>query len=63
MVNGRTWPYLEVEPRRYRFRLLNGSNSRFLVLRFNREDLSFWQIGNDGGFLRIWCWRRQSARM
>jgi bilirubin oxidase len=51
MVNGRTWPYLEVEPRRYRFRLLNGSNSRFLVLRFNREDLSFWQIGNDGGFL------------
>jgi len=51
MVNGRTWPYLEVEPRRYRFRLLNGCNSRFLVLRFERDDLSFWQIGNEGGFL------------
>jgi FtsP/CotA-like multicopper oxidase with cupredoxin domain len=33
VVNGRTWPYLEVEPRRYRFRILNGCNSRFLVLR------------------------------
>ena len=30
VVNGRTWPVLEVEPRRYRFRLLNGCNSRFL---------------------------------
>ncbi len=33
VVNGRTWPYLRVEPRRYRFRLLNGSNARFLELR------------------------------
>lgn len=30
LVNGRTWPYLAVEPRRYRFRFLNGSNARFL---------------------------------
>ena len=30
VVNGRTWPSLEVEQRRYRFRLLNGCNSRFL---------------------------------
>jgi bilirubin oxidase len=51
VVNGRTWPYLEVEPRRYRFRLLNGSNSRFLILKFNDAALSFWQIGSDGGFL------------
>jgi spore coat protein A, manganese oxidase len=29
VVNGRTWPYLEVEPRRYRFRVVNGSNARF----------------------------------
>jgi spore coat protein A len=28
IVNGKVWPYLEVEPRRYRFRLLNGANSR-----------------------------------
>ena len=32
VVNGRTWPFLEVEPRRYRFRFLNGCNSRFLIL-------------------------------
>jgi len=51
VVNGRTWPYLEVEPRRYRFRLLNGCNARFLILKFNNRDLSFWQIGSDGGFL------------
>ncbi|HZR41984.1 MAG TPA: hypothetical protein VFB12_17830, partial [Ktedonobacteraceae bacterium] len=30
MVNGKTWPYLNVEPRRYRFRVLNASNARFL---------------------------------
>jgi spore coat protein A len=50
VVNGRTWPHLEVEPRRYRFRLLNGSQSRFLILA-NDNDLPMWQIGSDGGFL------------
>lgn len=28
-VNGKVWPYLAVEPRKYRFRFLNGSDSRF----------------------------------
>jgi spore coat protein A, manganese oxidase len=51
LVNGKTWPYLEVEPRRYRLRLLNGCNGRFLILRFDNRDLSFWQIGAEGGFL------------
>ncbi len=60
VVNGRTWPYLNVEKRRYRFRLLNGCNSRFLLLRLVTGDpdtrpataaLPFWQIGADGGFL------------
>ncbi len=51
VVNGHTWPYLEVEPRRYRFRLLNGCNSRFLILKFSDPKLTFWQIGADGGFL------------
>lgn len=50
VVNGRTWPYLEVEKRRYRFRLLNGSQSRFLILRLS-DGGTFWQIGADGGFL------------
>jgi len=50
LVNGNTWPYLEVEPRLYRFRLLNGCNSRFLLLDFDQE-LGFTMIGGDGGFL------------
>ena len=50
VVNGRTWPYLEVEPRLYRLRFLNGANSRFLILKFDQE-LTFHQIGNEGGLL------------
>jgi len=50
VVNGRTWPYLDVEPRRYRFRILNGCNARFLILKMSRGP-SFWQIGSEGGFL------------
>ncbi|HEU5317906.1 MAG TPA: multicopper oxidase [Chloroflexota bacterium] len=50
VVNGRAWPYLDVERRRYRFRLLNGCNSRFLILKLS-NDLPFWQIGAEGGFL------------
>ncbi len=50
VVNGRTWPFLEVEQRRYRLRLLNGCNSRFLLLEMDNE-LPFHQIGAEGGFL------------
>jgi spore coat protein A, manganese oxidase len=50
LVNGKTWPFLNVEPRRYRFRVLNGSDSRFLILSSDKQ-LTFWQIGSDGGFL------------
>ena len=39
-----------MQRRRYRFRLLNGCNSRFLILRM-ANGLPFWQIGNEGGFL------------
>jgi spore coat protein A len=52
MVNGNTWPYLEVEQRRYRFRFLNGCQSRFLILDFaSIPGVEVWQIGNEGGFL------------
>jgi spore coat protein A len=60
VVNGRTWPQLAVEPRRYRLRFLNGCNSRFLLLKLVTNPLArrparaavpFWQIGSDGGFL------------
>jgi spore coat protein A len=51
VVNGRTWPYLEVEPRKYRLRFLNGCNSRFLIVKFDHEGLMFNQIGSEGGLL------------
>jgi bilirubin oxidase len=51
VVNGNTWPFLEVEQRRYRFRMLNGSNSRFLILTTDNAGVVFHQIGADGGFL------------
>jgi spore coat protein A, manganese oxidase len=35
IVNGVAWPVLDVEPRQYRFRLLNGSDSRFYNLWIN----------------------------
>jgi FtsP/CotA-like multicopper oxidase with cupredoxin domain len=52
MVNGNTWPFHAVEQRRYRFRFLNGCDSRFLILDFsNIPGVAVWQIGNEGGFL------------
>jgi spore coat protein A len=47
LVNGRVWPFLEVEPRMYRFRILNGSNARILSLDIGGPSL--WQIGAEGG--------------
>ena len=52
MVNGNTWPFQTVEQRRYRFRFLNGCQSRFLILDFSADPgVEVWQIGNEGGFL------------
>jgi spore coat protein A, manganese oxidase len=52
IVNGNTWPFLNVEKRRYRFRVLNGCQSRFLILDFNQiPGVEVWAIGNEGGFL------------
>jgi spore coat protein A len=51
VVNGAVWPFLNVEPRRYRFRILNGSNARFYNLWFDAGagPIPFHQIGTDGG--------------
>jgi spore coat protein A len=38
VVNGKVWPYLNVEPRRYRLRMLNGSNARSYTLQFQTRD-------------------------
>ncbi len=64
VVNGKTWPYLDVEPRRYRFRFVNASNARFFNMFFGfyegpalppagfvQQGPGFWQIGTDGGLL------------
>lgn len=50
LVNGKIWPFLEVEPRKYRFRMLNGCNSRYLRVALSSGQ-SFLQIGAEGGFL------------
>ena len=50
LVNGKVWPFFEVEPRPYRFRLLNASNARVYRL-FLAPGQNFVQIGSDGGLL------------
>jgi spore coat protein A len=60
-VNGKSWPFFEVQPRRYRFRVVNASNARFYQMELVRADgqhrptatsgPDIWQIGSDGGFL------------
>jgi spore coat protein A len=47
LVNGLVWPFLEVEPRLYRFRILNGCNARILDL--TMSGVPMWQIGAEGG--------------
>ena len=52
VVNGRTWPFHTVQQRRYRLRVLNGCQARFLILDFGAiPGISVWAIGNEGGFL------------
>jgi spore coat protein A len=51
LVNGKLFPYLDVEPRRYRFRILNGANGRFYWLSIS-EGAEMIQIGSDQGLLQ-----------
>ncbi|HXI60769.1 MAG TPA: multicopper oxidase [Polyangia bacterium] len=59
-VNGKSWPFFRVQPRRYRFRVVNSSNARFLQMQLVVEGdgqptaipgPAIWQIGSDGGLL------------
>jgi spore coat protein A len=50
LVNGKIFPYLDVEPRKYRIRVLNASNARFFHLSF-ANGVSFSHIGTDQGLL------------
>jgi len=51
LVNGKVWPFLEVEPRMYRLRILNGCNARILGLDIGGPAL--WQIGAEGGMFDV----------
>ena len=57
VVNGQTWPKLTVASERYRFRLLNAAEARFLNLALftfkngNKIELPIYVIGSDQGLL------------
>ena len=55
MVNGNTWPIMNVQPKRYRLRFLNGSQARTFILKLDNittsTNINFVQIGTDGGFI------------
>jgi spore coat protein A len=50
LVNGKVWPYLNVKKGKYRFRVLNGSNSRAYTLTLS-NGAPFTQIGSELGLL------------
>ncbi|MCO8242765.1 MULTISPECIES: multicopper oxidase domain-containing protein [unclassified Haladaptatus] len=61
-VNGKAWPKFEVEPRKYRFHMLNASNARFYHLSLKGYDAdagkptgedgpNFVQVASDGGYM------------
>ncbi|KAF4875319.1 Bilirubin oxidase [Colletotrichum siamense] len=53
-VNGQPWPYLKVEPRKYRFRLLDAAISRTFLLYLENskgERADFQVIASDAGLL------------
>jgi len=58
LLNGKLFPYLLVEPRAYRFRILNCSNAGFFTLSFATDNMNlvpgrepFQTIGSDQGLL------------
>jgi spore coat protein A, manganese oxidase len=50
LVNGKLFPYLDVQPALYRFRILNGSNAQFFPLSLSNGQ-AMAQIGTDQGLL------------
>jgi spore coat protein A, manganese oxidase len=55
LINGVPWPVMQVERRKYRFRILNGSTSRSYRLRLTRSgggrNPQFTMIGTDAGLM------------
>ena len=52
LVNGKAWPVLDVEPRKYRFRILNGSDSRVYDLAL-ANGAPFLHVGAELGLLNV----------
>lgn len=50
VVNGKAWPYMVVQRRKYRFRIINTSNARFFRF-YLSNDLPFIHIGSDSAYL------------
>ena len=58
VINGKAWPKMTVEARRYRFRMVNASDSRFYTMTLTNPLKSLtasaapiWEIGTDDGLL------------
>ena len=51
LVNGMAWPNQTVASGTYEFRLLNGSDLRFYVLKLDNPDVKVTLVGTDGGLL------------
>jgi spore coat protein A len=56
LVNGKVWPYLNVDQGKYRFRFLNGSQAREYTLRLENlavpgQVIPLTLIGTDGGLI------------
>jgi FtsP/CotA-like multicopper oxidase with cupredoxin domain len=61
VVNGKAQPYVEVQRKKYRLRLLNGSNARFYQLELSNR-APFLQVGTDSWLLPF-AVQRSSIRL
>ena len=56
-VNGQPWPFLSVEPRTYRFRILNIALSRIFILgildNFDNTNVPFQIVASDSGLMSM----------
>jgi FtsP/CotA-like multicopper oxidase with cupredoxin domain len=56
VVNGKSWPFMNVEPKRYTFMFINGSNARTYEMQLvdqvsKNPGPPLWVIATDGGYL------------
>ncbi|KAI3961080.1 hypothetical protein MKW92_002666 [Papaver armeniacum] len=49
IVNGKAWPKMSVQRRKYRFRILNASNARFFRMLFS-NGMRFIHVGSDSAY-------------